>query len=138
MEEKNFEKKRKNQLPRGHMKDRILAIRKYNHMKQEEFAEVLGINRASVSYMESGKNDPSATTFRLICIKFHVREEWLLTGEGEMLSGPGDLLMDRLTEEYDLTPLQRKITENYLRLSVEDREDLSRKLRTMFNIPEDL
>ena len=132
MEEKNEFIRHRNAQERGAMKDRILAIRKYNHMKQEEFAAVLGINRASVSYMESGKNDPSATTFRLICMKFHIREEWLRTGEGEMMSGPGDLLMDKLTAEYDLTPLQRKITENFLRLSSEDREDLLQKIEQIF------
>lgn len=67
------------------MKQRIRQIRKANNMTMQEFADQLGINQSSVSYIESGRNNPSGQTIVLICEKFGINRTWLETGEGEML-----------------------------------------------------
>ncbi len=66
------------------MKERIKLIRLDLGMSQTKFAEELLISRSAVCKMESGENEPSAQTVGLICSKFHISEEWLRTGSGEM------------------------------------------------------
>ena len=67
------------------MKDRIKIVRNSLHMSQTDFAKSLSVSRSAVCKMESGENSPSDQTIALICKEFHVNEEWLRTGSGEML-----------------------------------------------------
>lgn len=67
------------------MKDRIKRIRSENHLSMESFGKKIGISKSSVSLLESGKNSPSDQTILLICREFSINEEWLRTGNGEML-----------------------------------------------------
>ena len=60
------------------MSERIKQIRKGKDISQEEFGNKIGITRSSVSLLESGRNNPSEQTIKLIC----VNELWLRTGQG--------------------------------------------------------
>lgn len=64
--------------------ERIRAVRKESGLTQVDFAKRLKIAGQSVSKLEKGENSPSAQTIAMICREFHVREEWLRTGEGPM------------------------------------------------------
>lgn len=68
------------------MKNRIKALRKSLKLSQDAFGKQIRITGASVSRLESGENNPSEQTISLICNNFHVREEWLRTGEGSMFT----------------------------------------------------
>lgn len=62
---------------------RIKEVRQAFGMSQTAFAEQLGATRGVISNLEAEKTTPSDPFIRLICREFHVREEWLRTGEGE-------------------------------------------------------
>lgn len=64
------------------MSERIKQIRKGKDISQEEFGNKIGITRSSVSLLESGRNNPSKQTIKLICQEFSVNELWLRTGQG--------------------------------------------------------
>lgn len=64
------------------MNERIKQIRKGKDISQEEFGNKIGITRSSVSLLESGRNNPSEQTIKLICQEFSVNELWLRTGQG--------------------------------------------------------
>lgn len=68
------------------MKDRIKAVRKALNLTQQAFADKMGMQRATLSKYEAGKNLPSATAMSLICRTFDVNEVWLRTGKGEMFT----------------------------------------------------
>ena len=53
-------------------------------IRKAKLAEDLGITASSVSTMCSGKSNPSSQTIAAICRIYHVNEQWLRTGEGEM------------------------------------------------------
>lgn len=64
------------------MSERIKQIRKGKDISQEEFGNKIGITRSSVSLLESGRNNPSEQTIKLICQEFSVNELWLRTEQG--------------------------------------------------------
>lgn len=64
------------------MNERIKMIRLNHCLSQEEFGNRICIKKASVSRLESGDNNPSDRTVKLICQEFGVNEHWLRTGEG--------------------------------------------------------
>lgn len=64
--------------------DRIRAVRLSAGLSQEKFGAKLKITGASVSLLESGRNNASEQTRSLICSQFGVNEAWLRTGDGEM------------------------------------------------------
>lgn len=62
------------------MNARIKEIRNSVHMTQEEFANRICIGKSALSRLESGVNNPSDQTIKLICSEFGIRREWLETG----------------------------------------------------------
>lgn len=81
------------------MNERIKQVRIASHLTQDKFASTIGITKSSVSLLESGKNNPSDQTIKLICSEFGVRREWLERGEEPMYmeqvdDGPHALVPD--------------------------------------------
>ena len=72
------------------MNTRIKEIRLAAHLTQEEFANRICITKSSVSLLESGKNNPSDQTIKLICSEFGIRREWLETGAEPMYPEQAD------------------------------------------------
>lgn len=64
--------------------DRIKDVRKCLGLTQEKFGEAVGMKKSSLSTTENGVNAVSNQLRTAVCREFHVREEWLRTGEGEM------------------------------------------------------
>ena len=67
------------------MKDRINLIIQHANISKSKFSERLNVSQAFVSQMCSGVREPSDRTIADICREFRIREEWLRTGEGEMM-----------------------------------------------------
>lgn len=72
------------------MKDRIKQLRKELHLSQDEFGARLGVGKSALSRIESGVNNPSEQTIRLICQAFNIRRAWLESGEGPMRLPPDE------------------------------------------------
>jgi transcriptional regulator with XRE-family HTH domain len=63
---------------------RIRAVRKKLMLKQEDFANQLGISQSFLSVVESGKRKPSFELLFSLLTRFNVDLSWLLTGKGKM------------------------------------------------------
>ena len=67
------------------MNERIKHLRKdVLNISQEEFGKKIGMTKGAISQFEKGSYAPTDQTIMLICREFHVSEDWLRTGEGEM------------------------------------------------------
>lgn len=66
------------------MKDRVKLVRKQEGLTQADFGASLGVSRATIASIESGRQAINDTFIRLLCLKFNVDESWLRTGQGEM------------------------------------------------------
>ena len=65
--------------------ERIKHLRKEKGFTQQAFADKLGLKRQTIAAYEIGTISPSDRTILDICREFNVLEEWLRTGEGDML-----------------------------------------------------
>lgn len=67
------------------MERRIKEIRKScGDISQEVFGKRIGLTGATISRLESGDRQPTKAIILSICREFHINENWLRTGEGEM------------------------------------------------------
>ena len=117
------------------LKERLKALRKELRLTQQEFADRVGISRGNIGAYEVGKNAPSDAVISLICREFHVNEEWLRTGNGEMFVeetpdeefmrmakavASGDTEADRMIRRtlmyfYEMDDLGRKTLMNFVK-----------------------
>ena len=69
------------------MKDRILYLRKtFLHMSRESFASAIGMSGSEIRNIENGITVLKENKIPLLCSTYCIREEWLRTGEGEMIA----------------------------------------------------
>ena len=67
------------------MHERIKELRKNLNLTQDEFGERLGVVKSSISNIEKGRHSITDQMIKLMVKEFGVSENWLRTGEGEML-----------------------------------------------------
>ena len=102
----------------------------------DKFGNKIGITKASVSKLESGENNPSEQTLKLICREFNVDYFWLTEGFGDMFIDIPDTVIDEMKITYDLSDFEEQILRQYLILSKEEREVLQNIVKKMFRINE--
>lgn len=95
------------------IQDRIRLILKANKLSSSEFADKVGVNRASLSHVLSGRNKPSHDFLSKIITEFpNVNASWLITGETREGSFEGESQTENKTEEknsVDTIPQVRKL-----------------------------
>ncbi|MDR1838806.1 MAG: helix-turn-helix domain-containing protein [Treponema sp.] len=89
---------------------RIKAVRKALKLSQRAFCKGIYLSHSFYAQIESGTRKPNERVYELISSKYNVNKEWLLTGKGEMFSGPApDVKLEKLIEIYkELDPLFRE------------------------------
>lgn len=61
--------------------ERIKELRKRENLKLIEIEKNIGISNAALSKIETGKNEPKASTIKALCRYFKVSADYLLFGE---------------------------------------------------------
>jgi len=89
---------------------RIKAVRKALGLSQRAFCRGIFLSQGFYAQIESGLKKANERIYELISTKYNVNKEWLLTGKGEMFSGPTpDVELEQLIEIYkELDPLFRE------------------------------
>lgn len=64
--------------------ERVREIRKSLNLTLEKFGEKLGVGKTAISNIEVGNRNLTDQMFRSICREYHVSEEWLKNGTGEI------------------------------------------------------
>ena len=73
------------------MNERVKLIRKQLGMTQEQLAQRLGIGKAALSMIETGKAGLSSRNRNILVQDLNVNPEWLETGRGRMFNAEPDL-----------------------------------------------
>lgn len=98
------------------MHERVRQLRTDKGLTQTEFAQRLGVKRNTIAMYEAGNRTPTNALITSMSRAFHVREEWLRTGEGEMYEETAETLLDQLAAEYSLGPAGRMIVQAALKV----------------------
>ena len=97
----------------NYMKERLKELRKTLGLTQGEFGKKIGMSDVAISYMESGRTAISRQNSQLICLTFGVRQEWLETGNGDMME-----------PEAEYSDYEKRLLEFFRRLSPKARRML--------------
>lgn len=105
--------------------ERIRVLRKELNLSQEAFGERIGVSKGVIVNLELERAPAKELMLKMICRTFNVNPLWLEKGEGEMFLDVPDSILDDLAIEFDLSPTEKNIVTNYLRMSPEDRRKVS-------------
>lgn len=105
--------------------ERIKAVRKALCLSQRDFCKGVFLSQSFYGQIESGVRNSNERIYELICNKYNVNKDWLLTGEGEMFAAPPpDVELEELMEIIKgLDPLFKE----YIVQQIRQLADLHRK-----------
>ena len=87
------------------MGDRVKLIRKELKLTQEQLAQRLGIGKAALSMIETGKCGLSTRNKNILVQDLNVNPDWLETGKGNMFNAEPDYTTFKLRSDSSL-PMQ--------------------------------
>ena len=89
---------------------RLKAVRKTLGLSQRAFCKGIYLSQGFYAQIENEIKKPNERIYELISTKYNVNKDWLITGKGEMFSGPApDVELEQLIEIYkELDPLFRE------------------------------
>ena len=112
--------------------ERVKEVRKSAGLTLEKFGEIIGMKKAGVSQIETGRNSLTDQVARSIAREFAVSEEWLRTGEGPMRTIQPDQIVMEVREKLHLSEWGTTALERFLRLPSDDQRELLRILEDLF------
>lgn len=118
---------------------RLVRTELLGKISQTEFAEKLGVSRSEIANLEGDllkKPEGKMPLLLLICEKYSINKEWLLTGEGQMALpvNETDIYIDELVHESNspFPALIRKILIAYAEAEPNDRPAIDRFVQSIF------
>ena len=114
--------------------ERVKLIRKSDkvNLTMDKFGERLGVGKTAISKIEAGERSVTDQMRRSICREFHVNEEWLLTGKGDMFAPSLNSEISGIAQKYGLDEADQAMLLEYARLDPEDRQVIKNYLRKTF------
>lgn len=98
------------------MKERIQKILTSEGIPPTKFAEIIGVQRSSISHILSGRNKPSFDVIQSILHKFpKLNSEWLIMGTGDMYKRPIQTSLFDLNQEITKQNIPQNTTESDLK-----------------------
>ncbi|MBR3723437.1 MAG: helix-turn-helix transcriptional regulator [Selenomonadaceae bacterium] len=110
--------------------ERIKKARKELNLTQQEFADKLGTTQNNIARYESNRVNPSAAVITSICRTFHISEEWLKNGKGEMFVDTDNSALSELASEYNLSDKQKAVITAFLKLTDEQKNAIIEAINT--------
>lgn len=116
------------------MNKRILKFLDAENLSQSQFADCLGVARASISHIVAGRNKPSFDFIERMAKRYpNLSLEWLITGKGRMylndndgiLNSQDDMILSQEPEQ-ELFPADNQVDISQLNPSVRRKGKISR------------
>lgn len=74
---------------------RVKMLREYLAISQAEFAKKIGVTAGAISQIENG-GGVSSELLSVVCDKYNVNPQWLLSGKGEMFLEGGNYVEQKV------------------------------------------
>lgn len=99
---------------------RLKKVRNHLGLTQKDFALKVRISPNFICQIESGSRMPSKRTIKDICREFSVSEEWIYTGNGDMITPTANSKIDSLTKSKELVESLHNLFVDLSRLSADE------------------
>lgn len=110
------------QIKTCNMKERIEELINKEQLTPSKLADLVGVQRSSISHILSGRNKPSLDFVQKILLQFkNINSDWLLFGKGEMYKTKLPSLFDQKPPQQK-TENQNKVVEKSEQPVVENKE----------------
>ena len=98
------------------MIERILEILKIKNLSPAQFADLIGVQRSSISHLISGRNKPSLEFIQRILKTFpEINTDWMLSGKGPVMNDENNMneeisppwicsILKQVTKEKNVEP----------------------------------
>ncbi len=96
--------------------DNIKKLRTALNMTQQQFADEIKMKQNSIALIENNKRNISEQAILTISLRFNVRWEWLMTGEGEMYDQSSESILRQLSKEFNRSEKSRELIKVFLNL----------------------
>jgi transcriptional regulator with XRE-family HTH domain len=84
------------------MEDRLLRLLDTEQLSSSKFADIIGVQRSSISHILSGRNKPSFDFLQKTLKAFpHLNADWLILGKGDMYEGENLIIPGSLFEQVN-------------------------------------
>lgn len=102
------------------MKERLIQLLDLEQLTPSKFADIIGVQRSSVSHVISGRNNPSFDFIQKTLTAFPgLNAEWLIVGQGTMYDQMGRELSGNLFE----TPVEDNLEQIPVEITGEGTEN---------------
>jgi len=100
------------------IRSRIKAVRKTLNISQRVFSQSIFLSHTFYANIETGRRNPNERVYELICNKYNINKDWLITGKGDMFSAsPPDIELEQLVKMIqELDPLFREYIVQQIKL----------------------
>lgn len=106
------------------MGERLRQIRKYFKLSQEEFGRRLGVTGAGISRLENGERNITEQMLLAVCREFHISEDWLRSGNGEMIVESDNATITLLAKELNLDDYAVRALKAYEKLDDQSKKTI--------------
>jgi len=113
------------------MKERLKLLREQLNLTQGEFAEKIGLGQSTWAMIEVGGRALNDRHIKLICGTFDINENWLRTGEGEMLA-ENEFAFNFGASLNSMSDMEKRIMANYFKLNSDERKAFIETLNKLF------
>lgn len=118
------------------MKERILALLKEKQISATKLADIIDVQRSSISHILSGRNKPSFDFIEKILMAYpDLNAQWLITGKGEMYTHQKSLF----NEDFQSSVKPKNLTsrESHIQNKVDDNIELNKSETDKSNLSSD-
>jgi len=100
------------------MKERLLQLLDMEHLTPSKFADLIGVQRSSVSHILSGRNKPSFDFLQKTLKTFPgLKADWLMLGEGHMYEHMGREAADLFDQPIESKDVNDTLSEENVKNS---------------------
>jgi transcriptional regulator with XRE-family HTH domain len=109
------------------MIERILEILKIKNLSPAQFADLIGVQRSSISHLISGRNKPSLEFIQKILQTFpEINTDWMLSGKGPLMNQES-YLNEEVSPPVDLFQPEQVIKEKFSEPGKQEPEKMQKK-----------
>ena len=116
------------------MKERILALLKDKQISATKLADMIDVQRSSISHILSGRNKPSFDFIEKILIAYpDLNAQWLITGKGEMYTHQKSLFDQNFQSSEEHKNLTSR--ESHIQNTIDDNMELKKTEAAKSDMP---